>query len=164
MTRAAPRRRIHPYVSAPLRDRLTRYCAAAASTESAVVEAALHEYLGETGDRTLLFRRLDRLGRALARAERDRELHAEAFAVFVKLWFAHTPSVPADARKAAQSTAEHRYAQYVDFIASQFSGGHRFLDDLPREVLGEEGELSNVREDRRTAQHEPTRPDEGRKA
>jgi hypothetical protein len=91
---------------------------------------------------TLFLRRLDRLGRALARTQRDLELHSEAFAVFVKIWFAHTPSVAPDARKAAQTLAESRYRQFVDYVAQQFTGGRRFIDDLPRECLADEHELS----------------------
>jgi hypothetical protein len=51
-------------------------------------------------------RRLDRLGRALERTQRDEELQTEAFAVFVKIWFAYIPTIPQDSRKAALASAE----------------------------------------------------------
>lgn len=54
-------------------------CAATNATETAVVEAALRLHLDGTSDRTLLFRRLDRLGRAVERSHRDLELLSEAF-------------------------------------------------------------------------------------
>jgi hypothetical protein len=38
-----------------------------------------------------LLRRLDRLGRHATRLERDINAMAEAFAVFVQLWFAQDP-------------------------------------------------------------------------
>jgi hypothetical protein len=62
---------------------------------------------------------------------------SEAFALFVKLWFAHTPNVAEDAKGAARRSAESRYRQFVEHVAEQFTGGARFLDDLPREWIGE---------------------------
>jgi hypothetical protein len=123
-------------VSRELEARLSKHCDGGGVTQSAVVEEALRLHLDGTEDRTLLFRRLDRLGRAVARLQRDVELQAEAFGVFVRLWFAHTPSVAAEARGAVQRSAEGRYRQYVQYVAEQFSGGRRFIDDLPREELG----------------------------
>lgn len=146
MTAAARilRRRLYPYVTRELGDRLAQYCAAANATESAVVEAALRQYLDRTSDATLLLRRLDRLGRAVARLQRDLELQSEAFAVFVQVWFAHSPTLPADARRAAQAAAEERYEKFVNYVAEQFSSGHRFLDDLPRQTLATDQELASA--------------------
>ncbi len=150
MTRAGGRERrarIYPYVSGKVEKRLERYCDGSGVTQSAVVEAALRQHLDGTSDRTLLFRRLDRLGRAVARAQRDLELQAEAFAVFVKLWLAHTPSVAEEARSAARQTAEGRYRQYVKYVAEQFSGGKRFVDDLPLEELGGDADAATTSAD-----------------
>jgi hypothetical protein len=130
-----------------LRDRLCSYCAASGIAERAVFEAALEQYIGGASDMTLLFRRLDRLGRANERVQRDVQLFSEAFAVFVRVWFAHTPSVPEDAKPTARSSSESRYRQFVEHVARQFSGGRRFLDDLPREVLANDVELDEIAEE-----------------
>ncbi|MGA3124855.1 MAG: hypothetical protein ABSF69_29260 [Polyangiaceae bacterium] len=122
--------RLQPYVEGALAERLEQFCAAADATESAVVVAAIRQYLDGTSDATLYLRRLDRLGRALARSQRDVELLSEAFAVFVRVWFAHTPVVPESGKKSARAGAEIRYRQFVEHVAEQFSGGRRFLDDL----------------------------------
>jgi hypothetical protein len=142
----AVRRRLYPYVLREIGDRLASYCAATDTTESAVVEAALRQYLDKTSDASLLLRRMDRLGRAVERLQRDLDLQSEAFAAFVQLWFAHTPPVAPEARKAAQAAAEERYEKFVNYVASQFSSGHRFLDDLARETLADEGDLAAVAE------------------
>jgi hypothetical protein len=134
--------RLAPYMDATLAKRLVEFCAAAGATESAVVEAAVRQYLDGTSDAALLLRRLDRLGRATARHQRDIELLSEAFGVFVRVWFAHTPNVPEDGKKFASISAESRYTRFVQHVSEQFSGGRRFLEDLPRETLGDEGELS----------------------
>jgi len=90
----------------------------------------------------MLVRRLDRQSRALARAQRDIELLSEAFATFVKIWFAHTPALAPEARKGARNTAKGRYRQFVDFVAEHFSAGSRFLDELPREGVADDGDAA----------------------
>ena len=136
--------RLQPYVDGELGRRLDQFCAATDVTESAVVAAAIRQYLDGTSDATLVLRRLDRLGRALAGNQRDVELLSEAFAVFVRLWFAHTPNIPEESKGSARASAESRYRRFAEHVAEQFSGGRRFLDDLPRESIGEDGELATV--------------------
>jgi len=148
MTKTVRRGRVRllPYVDPALAQRVDQFCAAADVTVSAVVAAAIQQYLDGTSDATLVLRRLDRLGRAVARNQRDVELLSEAFAVFVRLWFAHTPAIPEAAKGSVRASAESRYRQFVEHVAEQFSGGRRFLDDLPHEAIGDEGELAAVAE------------------
>jgi hypothetical protein len=136
--------RVWTQLSAPLRDRLSSYCAASRIPERAVFEAALEQYISGTSDMTLVLRRLDRIGRAVERVHRDVEILSASFAVFVKLWFAHTPSVRDDAKPAARSDAESRYRQFMEYVAQEFTGGRRYLDDLPRDALANDEELAAV--------------------
>jgi hypothetical protein len=136
------RARLVPRVPAELAQRLAEVCASTNATESAVIEAALRQHLDGTSDRTLLFRRLDRIGRAVERIQRDLELLSKAFGVFVQLWFAHTPSVDAQEKQSARRDAESRYKQFLEHVTWRFSGGRRFLDDLPRESIGDDAELT----------------------
>jgi hypothetical protein len=136
--------RVWTHLSATLRDRLSGYCAVSHLTERAVFEAALEQYISGTSDMTLVLRRLDRLGRAADRAHRDVELLSAAFAVFVRLWFAHTPSLRDEAKPAAREDAESRYRQFMDYVAQEFTGGRRFLDDLPRETIADDAELGSM--------------------
>ena len=136
-----PRCRIQPYVLRELAQRIAKHAATHGTTDSAVVEAAVKQYLDGTSDKTLLFRRLDRLGRAVARIQRDMELLTEAFAIWVRLWFAHTPSIPEDAKRGARALAESRYRQFVEHVADQFGKGARFIDDLPHESIADDAEL-----------------------
>jgi hypothetical protein len=145
--RRAGRVRVQPYIQPELAERLSAFCAASSATESAVVQAALTQFLDHTGDKTLLMRRLDRLGRSGARTQRDLELLSQAFAFWMRLWFAHTPSIPQDAKAAARMTAETRYRQFVEHLGEQFGGGKRFLDDLPHECVADEAELSAIAQD-----------------
>ena len=134
-------------LTATLRDRLSSYCAASNISERAVFEAALEQYISGTSDMTLVLRRLDWLGRAADRVHRDVELLSAAFAVFVRRWFAHTPSLRDELKPAARSDAESRYRQFMDYVAQEFTGGRRFLDDLPREALADDATLTAMAAD-----------------
>jgi hypothetical protein len=52
--------------------------------------------------------------------------------------------IPEDGKRAARTTAEGRYRQFVEHVAEQFSGGRRFLDDLPHEEIADNAELGVV--------------------
>jgi|HubBroStandDraft_4_1064222.scaffolds.fasta_scaffold57990_1 hypothetical protein len=154
--RRCQRARLQSYVDAALAKQLAAYSAATGITASAVVQAALRQYLDKTGDATLIMRRLDRLGRAGARTQRDLEIQMEAFALWVKVWFAHTPSIPDDGKDYARRTAESRFAQFQRYLVEQFQGGSRFVDDLPREVIADEAELADVASGASTPPAAPT--------
>jgi AcrR family transcriptional regulator len=121
---------------------VSSYCAAGKITKRAVFEAALDQYLSATDDMALVLRRLDRLGRADDRLQREVEFLSLSFSVFVQLWLAHTPSVRDHAKPDVRSDAESRHRQFMDHLAQEFTGGRRFLDDLPRERVADEGELT----------------------
>jgi hypothetical protein len=133
--------RVWTYLSATLRDRLSSYCAASNVTERAVFEAAVEQYISGTSDLTLVLRRIERLYRAADRVHEDVELLSAAFAVFVQLWFAHTPSVREELKPAAREEAESRYQHFKDYVTQEFAGGRRLLDDLPREAIADDAEL-----------------------
>jgi hypothetical protein len=136
--------RLQSYVDPALADRVHRYGQAMGVTESAIVKTALDQYLDQTGDATLLLRRIDRLGRAVDRVQRDLEILSHAFGVFTRLWLAHTPRVPNEAKPAARLDAENRYRDYVEHVSEEFNGGRRFLDDLSREFVANEAELDAI--------------------
>ena len=125
------RKNIHPYISDEVFKRFKKYCASLDLTESSVAEAALQKFFdGDNNDFPLLLKRLDRLQRALGRTERDLSMLSEAFSVFVQIWFAHTPKIDETEREASKRQAGDRYNQFVDFVASKLTAGHRFIDDL----------------------------------
>jgi hypothetical protein len=119
-------------------------CGAAGITESAVVQDALHQYLDRTSDAALILSRLALLARAEERTKRDVEILTEAFGIWVKVWFAHTPKISVEGRLLARRSADGRYAQFVEHVSRRLSGGHRFIDDLPKEPIADEGELSRL--------------------
>jgi hypothetical protein len=146
MSRATHRGRVRlqSYVEPAFADRVNRYCLAMGVSESAIVRSSLDQYLDGVGDANLLLRRLDRLGRAEARGQRDLQLLSHAFGVFTRLWLAHTPRVPEEAKAGARVDAESRYRQFVEHVSEEFSGGRRFLDDLSRELVADDTELDAI--------------------
>ena len=126
------------------RRRLSTYCAAVDIPSSSIVEAALRQCLDGTSDEARLLRSFARLGRAAARTQPDLELLSEAFAAWAKVWFAHAPRIDDGAMELARRTAESRHARFVEQVAERLSGGERFLDDLPREMLADEVELEKI--------------------
>ncbi len=129
--------RIQPYLDEALYHRLTSYCAATRSTESAVVKKALARLLDNSDDFALVMRRLDRLGRLDARVHRDVELLLEAFTLWVRMWFAIAPNVAdaPEAKRAARALSDRRYTQFTASLADRFARGYRFVNDLPQESL-----------------------------
>jgi hypothetical protein len=137
--------RLQAYVEPELGERVAQRRAAMGTSESGIVRSSVLHYLDDRSDTALLLRRLDRLGRANARLQRDVELLSESFGVFLRTWFAHTPALPDDSKALARAAAESRYRQLVEHVAQRFSGGRRFLDDLPREAVANDAELEAIR-------------------
>jgi hypothetical protein len=134
--------RVYTRLPATLRDRVSCYSGASKISERAVFEAAVEQYLNGASDMTLVLKHLDRLDRAYDRLHQDVELLTASFAVFVRLWFAHHPSPREEAVPAAREEAESRYVQFKDYVAQEFTGGRRFLNELPREAIADDAELT----------------------
>lgn len=130
--------RIQPYISDNTYKQLKKESHLPGRTISAIIEAALQEYFDDAKDFPLVLRRLDRIQRAIERVERDQQMLTEAFAVFVQIWFAHTPKIDNDSRNAAQRQAMDRYNQFIDFVANKITSGHRFIDDMAQFNLSED--------------------------
>jgi hypothetical protein len=43
-------------------------------------------------------------------------------------------------------TASARYRRFVEHVIEQFSGGRRYLDDLPRELIASDPEINAIAE------------------
>jgi len=134
-------------VPMPLARRLDEYAAATDTSKSAVMERALQQFLDGTSDHTVLMHRLDRLERQYARARRDVNVLAEAFAAFVQVWYAYTPELPEEARARVRRSVARRFAQYVQAVTERLGRGKPFLDDLVRDdFTPSEIELSQAAE------------------
>lgn len=138
------RKRITPYLPADVADRLAGHCAAANVTESAAVEEAVRQYLDDTSHKTLVQRRLDRLGHAVERLQRDQEIHAEAFVIFIKLWLAYVPAISSEARDAARRAADGRFQEFLGRLKKRVSAIERLRHLIADEPIADHQQLSAI--------------------
>jgi hypothetical protein len=130
------RTRIHPYVTRDLAGRLNAYSGAKGLTESAVVQSALEGHFdGDEKDNAVIIRRLDRLGRAVVRQQRDLEVLSEAFALFVRIWSAYVPDLSEADREAAKRSGARRFDEYLAHLSQRLASGSR----LVKSVVTEDG-------------------------
>jgi hypothetical protein len=123
--------------------RIKDYGTARGLNGSQVVHAALKQYLDGTSDMALVQGRLNLLSRALERIHHDLLLFLEAFAVFVEFWFAHTPSIPKEAKQLALDSAAARFARFKEHVVERVQGGPPFIDAFPRVVM-DDAELRDI--------------------
>jgi hypothetical protein len=121
------------YVNPELSDRLKAYCASTNTTESAVVEAALREYLTGTSAQAAMLRRLDRLDRAVQRVHRDATFYGEALGEYLRVWYAYTPELPDAGKREASLRSTVRYQAFVRQLAARLSGGRSLIAELVRD-------------------------------
>jgi hypothetical protein len=124
------RQLIHPRVDMDVYNRLKAYAARTGTEEGAIANAALAQYLDKSSDTALVLRRLDRITRRLGRLQREIDGLSELITTWAQIWFAHTPQLTPEARKAAQQSAARRYSEMFDFVRKRITGRKRFLVDL----------------------------------
>ncbi len=109
-------------------------------SRSAIVEAAIASFLSPDAldQREAAFtRRLDRLGRQLARVERDQRITADMLALFVRFWLTITPPLGKDAESAAQIKGRERFDGFIQTLGRQLQKGRSVLQEIPDDIGGE---------------------------
>jgi predicted transcriptional regulator len=104
-----------------------RYCAAHNVTQTALVQAALRDYISQASPYEALMKRLDRVSRQLEGQRSMLHLIAEALGGYVMLWLGHTPEVHPENREAARLGAHARYRKWADHVAQRLSGADSFF-------------------------------------
>lgn len=123
------RARIQPYVTAELRRQIAAHSAAQGVTESAYIEAGMRKYVeGDGVDEGLVIRRLDGLTQAVAKAQDDLDVLAQAFSWFVRFSFMVAP-VPGPE---AHSKAKFLFEQLLAGVGSDLASGVRLSASVRR--------------------------------
>lgn len=120
--------RIQPYLSRDLFQKLRAYAAARSETVSAVVAAALGEYLErDKPDDDLLGRRLDRVTHAVEQLARDLDALGVGFGRFVRysLW-----SAPERVDDKAVLRGDGLYRTFLSKVAQQIRAGGTFIGQV----------------------------------
>jgi predicted DNA-binding protein len=134
------RQLLKSYLPSELRKRVRQYAAKKGVSESAVTTAAIVRYLEDLNDVPLILRKLHRIDRELGRVRRDGDMLAEAFAVFVQLWFAHTPRLAEQEKPAAEQSALQRFSEFVEHVAEKLGTSGSLAAELRRPAPAEDGE------------------------
>ena len=123
------RLRIQPYVSPEVRRKLGAYSVAQGVTESAVVDAALREYLeGDGVEEALVVRRLDGVTQAVAKVQNELDVLAWGFARFVRFsLLAARPPTPE-----AVKQMETLYGSFLTQISGDAASGVTFAGAVRR--------------------------------
>ena len=107
--------------------RLDALCRAAESpgvTKTAILEAALEQYLFPEKDKDLesrLLSRLDAFDLRQGAIERDVALTMETLAHFVFYWLCRTDPLPEGERDAAQALGQRRFDYFIEQVASKLA-------------------------------------------
>lgn len=108
-------------------------------SKSEIVQAAVASYLSPDGDEAAeaaVIRRLDRIGRALERIERDVTISNEAIGLFVKAWLTATPSLSGGDQKAQSAKGQERYIGFLDALARRLASGRLLRSEVLTEQSG----------------------------
>lgn len=108
-------------------------------SKSEIVQAAVANYLSPDSDEAAeaaVVRRLDRVGRALERLERDVTISNEAIGLFVKAWLTATPSLSAGDQKAQSAKGQERYVGFLDALARRLASGRLLRSEVLEERSG----------------------------
>jgi hypothetical protein len=126
------RLRIQPYVSPEVRRKLGAYSAAQGVTESAVVDAALREYLEGNGvEEALVVRRLDGVGEAVAKVKNELDVLAWGFARFVKFSFLTARPPTPEAGKQMETL----YGSFLTQVSGDATSGVTFAGAVRRTFM-----------------------------
>ncbi|WP_291079140.1 hypothetical protein [Hyphomonas sp.] len=93
-------------------------------TKTAILEAALEQYLFPDKDKDLesrLLSRLDAFDLRQGAIERDVALTMETLAHFVFYWLCRTDPLPEGERDAAQALGQRRFDYFIEQVASKLA-------------------------------------------
>jgi hypothetical protein len=128
-----PKHRLNIYLDCEWMDALNLLAKQRRVSKSSIVEAAVASLLTPDSADTreaAFVRRLDRMSRQLDKLDRDVAISTEAIALFVRYWLTVTPAQSDELRKAAEASAQSRFAGFVATLARRLASGQRLNCEL----------------------------------
>jgi hypothetical protein len=148
------RLRIQPYVSPEVRRKLAAYSAAQGVTESAVVDAALREYLQPNGvEEALVVRRLDGVANGVAKVQDELEVLAWGFARFVRFSFLFARAPAPEAVKQMEAL----YATFLTSVSGDTTSGVTFSGAVRRALKAQAARSATSQSEPGGKEKEPSR-------
>jgi len=131
--------RLSVYLDGDIMSALAAYADRRDLSRSLIAEAAIASFLSPDADdqrEAAIAKRLDRIDRRMARAERDIAIGIEMSAMFVRFWLTST-SPPAEAERALlRRLGNYRYDAFIEALGRRLAKGPRLREEL-REDIGE---------------------------
>ncbi len=135
------------YLRPSTKKKLSGYAAGRGQTMSSVVDAAISEYIDDTGQSTLILRELSRIRRGVGRLEKNLDVVDAALAGYIQMWLAYNPPLPPDQKEAAQAMASDRFDQFIDFVKRQVSQNRSFVRQIAEDDLFQDEDISRLLEE-----------------
>ncbi|MGD2134467.1 MAG: hypothetical protein PVI23_16875 [Maricaulaceae bacterium] len=153
--------RLVAYVRSDLQAKVAAAGQRPGCSQSQVVEAALDAFFSFAADDqrdARIIERLDRIGRQLARMERDGQAHLELTGQFARLAFYLAPPIPDADRASARALAERRYDTLLELVAQRFAPGRTLLGEaLAEAVFSEDAFVNGARNGAHAVESEASR-------
>jgi hypothetical protein len=143
--------RLVAYVRSDLQAKVAAAGKRPGCSQSQVVEAALDAFFSFAADDerdARIIERLDRLGRQLARMERDAQAHLELSGAFARFSFVLAPPVAAADIPSARERGQRRYDQLMSDVAERFAPGRTLLGEALAEAVFDEDAFVHGPEER----------------
>ncbi len=129
--------RLSVYLDADIMGALAAYADRRDLSRSLVAEAAIASFLSPDADEqreAAIAKRLDRIDRRMARAERDIAIGIEMSAMFVRFWLTST-SPPAEAERALlRRLGNDRYDAFIEALGRRLAKGPRLREELREDI------------------------------
>lgn len=144
--------RLHVYLDDELSERLNALARKPGSSKSAIVSDALKHFLSRGAASEIdavLKMRLDKVGRHLARLERDQQIILETLALFIRFELTVTSPLPDGDQSAARALGNERFNSFVEQVGRRLAGGKSLTRDVlaritPEGFIGPDGELQEA--------------------
>jgi hypothetical protein len=133
------RDRLNVTLPIALLDQINEIAARKKLPRSAIIEAAVTSFLSPDAaemQEAAITRRLDRLSRQLARAERDLRITADMLALFIRFWLTITPPLATDSQSAAQIKGRERFEGFIETLGRRLQKGSNILREIPDDLGG----------------------------
>jgi hypothetical protein len=139
--------RLNVYFERDIARTLDKFAAQQQLKKSAVVEAAVREYLApDRADirEAALTKRIDRLSHQIEKIEQDLIILTEATAIYIRYYLSVVTPIPESHQDAARAQGKLRFAQFIEQLARHLQRGNSLARDLHDELYPEAGNFAQA--------------------
>lgn len=100
------------------------------TSEGAIVEAALREYLGKTEHEEILLKKSDKMSRQIERFRREQRALMEVLSSFVRVYLTHAQDIPDNEKANADIKGARKFERFMELVAKSANENKTFFDEL----------------------------------